>query len=245
MQLIPAIDIRAGGCVRLLRGDFDQETRYPVDPAELAREYRELGADWLHVVDLDGAARGRPVNQPTIRRIREASGLRLQLGGGIRDRASLTEALETADRVIVGSLAIAEPDVVAGWLEEQGGERIGLGLDVRLDGSGVPHVATHGWRRSSRVSLWEALDCYTGAPLRHVLCTDVDRDGALEGPNIALYRRCVGARPDLAWQASGGVRDAEDLARLADTGVSGAISGKALLEGRLGPEEMRPYLPSA
>jgi phosphoribosylformimino-5-aminoimidazole carboxamide ribotide isomerase len=242
MQLIPAIDLRDGQCVRLFKGDFARETRYPVDPVGLAKSYAELGARWLHIVDLDGAERGEPVNLALIARMRAAAGCEIQLGGGIRTRASLERTLKIASRAVVGSLAVSEPELVAGWLRELGSERLTLGLDVRIDADATPLVATHGWTRASTLTLAAAIDRYAAAGLRHVLCTDIDRDGALAGPNTALYRDCVERWPDIAFQASGGVRDATDLAALATTGVAAAISGKALLEGRLKPEELRPFL---
>lgn len=244
MQLIPAIDIRHGRCVRLLRGDFARETRYDVDPRALACRYRALGAEWLHVVDLDGAAEGRPANLALIRTI-TAEGLRIQLGGGIRDDASLEAALEAADRVVLGSLAVQEPDRVAAWMAAHGAGRFTLGFDVRVGADGMPRVTTHGWTKASGVSLADAIERYARAGLEHVLCTDVDRDGALAGPNVELYAESVARWPGIAFQASGGVRDAADLERLAATGVAGAVSGKALLDGRLTDEEIRRFSPSA
>jgi phosphoribosylformimino-5-aminoimidazole carboxamide ribotide isomerase len=149
MELIPAIDLRDGRCVRLLQGDFARETRYEVDPVELAVEYARHGARWLHVVDLDGAKRGEPVNLPLIERMRAAAGVSVQLGGGIRTRESLDRALAAAERVVIGSLAVNEPDLVAAWLGEVGAERLALALDVRLTDDGTPLVATHGWTRAS------------------------------------------------------------------------------------------------
>jgi phosphoribosylformimino-5-aminoimidazole carboxamide ribotide isomerase len=245
MYLIPAIDLRDGRCVRLLHGDFAQETRYAVDPVELAVQYRDLGARWLHVVDLDGAKRGEPVNLPLIRRMRAAAGVDVQLGGGIRTRASLEQALEVATRAVIGSLAVSDPDVVAGWLAEFGPDRLTLALDVRLDASGAPLIATHGWTRASTLTLAAATDRYAAAGLRHVLCTDIGRDGALTGPNTTLYADCVARWPAIAFQASGGVRDAADLTALRAAGVAATVSGKALLEGRLKPEEIRPFLRGA
>ena len=244
MRLIPAIDIRHGRCVRLLKGDFDRETRYDVDPRELALRYRELGAEWLHVVDLDGAARGAPANLSLIRTI-TAEGLRIQMGGGVRERASLEAVLEVADRVVIGSLAVYAPERVTEWMAEFGAARITLALDVRFGSDGVPRIATHGWTQSAETSLSGAIERYAGTGLEHVLCTDVDRDGAMTGPNVELYRDCVARWPGIAFQASGGVRDARDLEALAATGVAGAVSGKALLEGRLTDEEIRRFLPSA
>jgi len=245
MELYPAIDLRDGRCVRLFKGDFDQETRYEVDAVSLAVRYRELGARWIHVVDLDGAKRGEPVNLPLIERMRDAAGVSVQLGGGIRTRASLEQALEVAERAVVGSLAVGEPELVARWLAELGPERLTLALDVRLASDGAPMIATHGWTRASTLTIAAAIERFAAAGLRHVLCTDIDRDGALTGPNVALYRDCVARWPAIRFQASGGVRDAADLAALAAAGVAATVSGKALLEGRLEPEELKPFLRGA
>lgn len=245
MRLIPAIDLRDGACVRLLKGDFGRETRYVDDPSELAARYRSLGADWLHVVDLDGALSGQPVNLGAIRRIAERSGLRIQLGGGIRSRDSLLPALDVADRVVIGSLGVTSPDRVRRWLDEFGADRFTLGFDVRLDDHGEAWLTTHGWTRSSDWTLAAAIGAYLPAGLRHVLCTDVDRDGAMTGPNLSLYRDCAARWPEIAFQASGGVRGVDDLVALSETGVSAAISGRALLEGQFTEEEIRAFLPSA
>jgi phosphoribosylformimino-5-aminoimidazole carboxamide ribotide isomerase len=245
MELIPAIDLRDGRCVRLLKGDFERETRYSVDPVELAQHYRQLGARTLHVVDLDGAKQGVPVNLPVIRRMRAAAGVEIQLGGGIRARTSLEDALEVAARAVIGSLAVSDPDLVAAWLTEFGPDRLTLALDVRLGGDGTPLLATHGWTRASKLSLGAAIERFALVGLKHVLCTDIDRDGALSGPNVELYRNCVRRWPGIEFQASGGVRDAGDLTALAAAGVTATVSGKALLEGRLKPEEIRPFLRGA
>jgi phosphoribosylformimino-5-aminoimidazole carboxamide ribotide isomerase len=245
MKLIPAIDLRGGRCVRLLKGDFEQETRYAVDPVALAEQYASLGARWLHVVDLDGAKRGEPVNLPLIRRMQQAAGISVQLGGGIRTRASLELALGVAERAVVGSLAVSDPDLVASWLTEFGPERLTLALDVRLTADGTPLIATHGWTRASSLTLAAAIERFAAAGLKHVLCTDIDRDGALSGPNVELYRECAARWPSIAFQASGGVRGAADLAALAEAGAAATVSGKALLEGRLTTEEIRPFLRGA
>jgi phosphoribosylformimino-5-aminoimidazole carboxamide ribotide isomerase len=245
MKLLPAIDLREGRCVRLLYGDFAKETRYDVDPVELALHYRDLGAEWLHVVDLDGAKQGAPVNLALIRRMRDAAQVDVQLGGGIRTRESLEQVLAVATRAVVGSLAVSAPELVAAWLAEFGPDRLTLALDVRLAADGTPLIATHGWTRASTLTLAAAIDRYAAAGLRHVLCTDIDRDGALSGPNTALYAECVERWPSIEFQASGGVRDAADLIALTAAGVAATVSGKALLEGRLKPEEIRPFLRGA
>jgi phosphoribosylformimino-5-aminoimidazole carboxamide ribotide isomerase len=244
MRLIPAIDVRDGRCVRLFKGDFEQETRYAVDPVELAGQYRELGAEWLHVVDLDGAKSGSPVNLPLIERMRAAAGVAVQYGGGIRTSASLEQALRVVTRAVIGSLAVTDPTTVTEWFAQHGPERLVLALDVRLD-DGTPMVATHGWTRASTLTLAAAIERYVSVGVRHVLCTDIDRDGALTGPNVDLYRDCAARWPAIEFQASGGVRNAADLVALAAAGAAAAVSGKALLEGRLGPEEIRPFLRGA
>jgi phosphoribosylformimino-5-aminoimidazole carboxamide ribotide isomerase len=245
MELIPAIDLRDGRCVRLLQGDFARETRYAVDPIELGARYHGLGARWLHVVDLDGAKQGKPANLPLVARIRARGGLSVQFGGGIRDRDSLEQALAVADRVVIGSLAVTAPDVVGAWLEEFGAERVVLALDVHFRANGQAAIATHGWTRDSVATLASAVEEYLPAGLKHVLCTDIERDGALGGPNVALYADSVRRWPAVRFQASGGVRDAADLDALAATKVAAAVSGRALLDGRINDAEIRRFLPNA
>ncbi len=246
MRLIPAIDLRGGRCVRLLRGEFDAETAYAATPRELLARYRAAGADWLHVVDLDGARDGSGGNRAIIGALAAESGINLQVGGGLRDEAAVRAMFALgASRVVIGSAAIDDPAAVRAWMREFGAERVALAFDVRLDADGTPCVATHGWRRQSRLALWSAVEDFAAQDLRHVLCTDVSRDGALAGPNVALYAEAAARHPGVAWQASGGVRDASDLAQLAAAGAAAAVSGKALLDGLIAPEEMRPYLPNA
>jgi phosphoribosylformimino-5-aminoimidazole carboxamide ribotide isomerase len=245
MRLIPAIDLKAGHCVRLLQGDFAAETRYAAEPDTLLARYRDLGADWLHVVDLDGARDGTSGNRDIIVGLASQQTVKLQVGGGLRDTAAVAQMLDAGvARVVIGSAAISQVEQVQAWLEHFGGDRVTLAFDIRID-AGVPRVATHGWQQQSELSLWQALDSYAGTPLKHVLCTDVARDGALRGPNLALYLRAVRRYPHLEWQASGGIRHAADLHALAETGASAAISGKALLEDLIPSEELQPFLPNA
>lgn len=243
MRLIPAIDLRGGRCVRLLRGDFDAETRYDYEPHELLARYRALGATWLHVVDLDGARAGRLANRDIIVALASQKAVNLQVGGGLRQLAVIDDLLRHgADRLVIGSAAIEQVEEVRAWFARFGAERLCLALDVRLDSSGTPLVQTRGWTQETRKTLWEIVEAYGDCGLTHVLCTDVERDGALEGPNIDLYAEALRRYPMIAWQASGGVRDARDLAELARIGVAAAISGKALLEQRMTAADLRPYL---
>lgn len=244
MHLLPAIDIRGGRCVRLLKGDFDQETRYDVDPVRLACHYAALGANWLHVVDLDGAAQGEPVNLDLIASMRDAAGVCVQVGGGVRDRASLERALRVANRVVIGSLAVTDPTVLDAWFEEFGADRFTLAFDVRIEENAEPMITTHGWQRDTTTTLWDALARYAPLGIQHVLCTDVGCDGAMQGPNFDLYAACIERWPAIEFQASGGVRDARDLEKLRTLGIPRAVAGKSLLEGRLSDAEIRSFLPS-
>jgi len=242
---MPAIDLRQGRCVRLYQGDFGAETRYEHEPHELLVRYRGLGATWLHVVDLDGAKDGMLANRSVIVALASQRAVRLQVGGGIRTAAAINDLLRAGvERVVVGSAAVERPAEVADWIARFGTERICLALDVRIDSRG-PLVRTRGWTEGTTLTLWEAIERYPAGSVKHVLCTDIERDGALSGPNVELYRQARQRFPGLAWQASGGVRDAADLKALAACGVAAAVSGKALLEERITAEELRPFLPDA
>jgi phosphoribosylformimino-5-aminoimidazole carboxamide ribotide isomerase len=246
MRLIPALDLMGGRCVRLLRGDFAAETRYDTEPSALLAKYRGYGAHWIHVVDLDGAREGSRRNRDIITQLAAEAGIKLQVGGGLRELGVVEETLASgAARVVIGSAAVTHPDEVARWLERFGPERLVLAFDVRIDAAGIPRLTTHGWQRQSGLSLWEAVARFESAGLIHVLCTDVSRDGALSGPNLDLYADAAKRFGHIAWQASGGIRDARDLGALADCGVSAAVSGKALLEDLIPREELAPFLPNA
>jgi len=246
MELIPAIDLRGGRVVRLFQGDFGAETVYDRTPAELYDQYARAGARHLHVVDLDGARDGQAGNRALVAQLATPGKLAIQCGGGLRSSLSVQALLSAGvHRAVIGSLAVSEPGEVRAWFDEFGADRLVLALDVRLDADGVPRVATHGWREQSALALWDVLDGYEGSGLAHVLCTDVARDGALAGPNLRLYQEAVSRFPWVRWQASGGIRHAADLRALAETGVVAAVSGKALLEGRMKPEELEPFLPGA
>jgi phosphoribosylformimino-5-aminoimidazole carboxamide ribotide isomerase len=246
MLLMPAMDLRGGRCVRLHQGDFARETAYAIGPLELLRRFHSWGARWVHVVDLDGALSGEQPHAPLIAQLAKATTARLQVGGGIRSAAAIEHLLDLGvGRVVLGSAAAQRPQEVGRWLARFGSERICLAFDVRSAGSCEPVVQIHGWRQSSALSLWSALDLYDPDGLPHVLCTDVARDGTLGGPNLELYAAARARYPQIGWQASGGIRSHADLEALSHLGVAAALSGKALLESHLTYEELRPFLPDA
>ncbi|HSQ68706.1 MAG TPA: HisA/HisF-related TIM barrel protein, partial [Steroidobacteraceae bacterium] len=178
MLLIPAIDLRAGRCVRLLQGRFDAETVYSADPASVLRDYLALGASRVHVVDLDGARGDAATNRGVIESLAAGREPALQVGGGIRNSAALAALLALGvERAVIGSVAVADPPLVRQWFDEHGADRLVLALDVRVDADGIPRLTTHGWEHQSLVSLWQAIEGYVDCGLRHVLCTDVERDG--------------------------------------------------------------------
>lgn len=239
MQVIPAIDLLGGRCVRLYKGDFAQVIEYPEDPVAIAARYRQAGMRRLHLVDLDGARTGDQGNAHIISRLASEAGVDLQVGGGIRDLSRARALLESgARRVVIGSVAAEQPDLALGWVGELGAHRMTLAFDIRLDAQGEPVVVTRGWTQSSGRSLWELVGLFAPHAGIEFLCTDVDRDGTLEGPNLSLYAACTTRFPGARFIASGGVSGAADLPRLAATGVAGVVTGKALLDGRLTLEEI-------
>jgi phosphoribosylformimino-5-aminoimidazole carboxamide ribotide isomerase len=246
MLLIPSIDLRGGHCVRLLKGEFHAETLYEEAPQDILARYATAGAKWLHLVDLDGARDGKPGNRKLIQELASAQRLSIQLGGGLRDQTAIDSAFDAGvARVVIGSAAVEDPALLRQLLIDRGSDAVCLAVDVRIDDSGVPRVRTKGWVKEHAFSLWELLHEFSDTTLRHVLCTDIERDGAMAGPSIDLYAQCRKRFSHLRWQASGGVRSAADLQQLEQIGMTAAISGKALLDGKLRLEDLQPYLRDA
>jgi phosphoribosylformimino-5-aminoimidazole carboxamide ribotide isomerase len=228
MILYPAMDLMGGSVVRLAQGRFEDATTYPGHPAEALAAFAAAGAQWAHVVDLDGARAGVPVQHDLLCELGRTAPLKLQVAGGFRTAEQIARVLDSGvKRVVIGSLAVKQPELVRGFLQRFGGERITLSLDVRLV-DGVPMVATLGWTEDSGRSLWDIAALYPEA--RHLLLTDIGRDGMLAGPNFELLEEAGRRLPHLCIQASGGVSSLADLTRL-DT--AGAIVGKALWEGHI------------
>lgn len=228
MIIYPAMDLIGGRIVRLRQGRFDQVTYYHTTPAEALEGFADSGASWAHVVDLDGARSGSPVQHGLLAALTRLAPLKIQVAGGVRTADHVATLLHAgASRVVVGSLAVRDPDATTALLDRFGPECITLSLDVRLVDD-IPVVATHGWQEDSGLSLWDVAARYPGA--RHLLLTDIGRDGMLQGPNHELLEEAVARLPHLAIQASGGVTSLDDLTRLT---TAGAILGRAMWEGKL------------
>ncbi|MFI4954491.1 MAG: 1-(5-phosphoribosyl)-5-[(5-phosphoribosylamino)methylideneamino]imidazole-4-carboxamide isomerase [Gammaproteobacteria bacterium] len=239
MNIYPAIDLINGQCVRLHQGNYDEMTAYANDPVKMAQEFAKHGAKYLHVVDLDGAKQQSPQHFEIIERITKETTLQVQTGGGIRTAEQIRAYLQAGvQRIILGSIAVAQIEQVKKWFNEFGAERLVLALDIRMQEDGTPLLATHGWQENSNVSLWDLIDMYQEVELQHVLCTDIARDGTLQGPNFVLYRECTQRYPHIQFQASGGIKGLEDIQQLAEIPMAAAIVGKALYEGRVRLEEL-------
>lgn len=237
MEVIPAIDIIAGKCVRLTRGDYNQVKEYSSDPVQVAREFEDGGITRLHVVDLDGAKARQVVNLDTLSAIAAHTELTIDFGGGVKSRQDLEQVLQAgAAQVTAGSIAASQPEVVKGWIEEFGAEKIILGADV-LD----EQVMVSGWQKGSGIRLFEYLDMYIAHGISYVICTDIDKDGALQGPSLELYKRILKSYPDLKLIASGGVSSVQDLDELQQAGLYGTIVGKAFYEGRISMQQLSAY----
>lgn len=241
-MIIPAIDLINGETVRLYQGDYDKKTRYQKTPLQIKADYASQGAQILHLVDLDGAKdsgkRQLTLLKSLIDQVEPNSAMKIQVGGGVRAIEDVEALLAIgADRVVIGSLAIKEPQKVKGWIEQFGADKIVLALDINIDEQGNKWLPTHGWIEKSNVTLENLLETYQGVEVKHVLCTDISKDGTLSGSNVDLYQELVTRFPAIHWQASGGIGSLDDIKALKPTKVAGVILGKALLDGNFTLEE--------
>lgn len=235
IQLTPAIDIREGRCVRLLQGDFSREERYEADPVELAQRYEQAGFERLHLVDLDGARQGRFQNHDLLSRILERTRLRVDVSGGIKSKEQASELLEAgAAFVTLGSSAVRDPEGTAALIDSRGADRVILAADIRNE-----RIAIGGWEEDSGLALSPFVEHWSGKGIERFLVTDIQKDGSMEGPGMALYKKCLSERPDLHWIASGGVRSVTDIEALEALGMSEVVLGKALLNGAIDAEQLR------
>jgi len=233
IELIPAIDIINGQCVRLTKGDYDQKTVYG-EPLDMALEFERIGFQRLHVVDLDGAKSKHIVNENVLKAITTETRLTVDFGGGIKTDEDIEKAFVAgAALVTVGSVAVTNPDLFMGWLEKFGAERMILGADVRHG-----KISINGWKEDSGEDLLPFLQKYVDAGVRNVLCTEISKDGTLAGPAIDLYQRIMEAYPELHLIASGGVSSKEDIEALDAAGIPAVVFGKAIYEGRIDLREL-------
>ena len=234
IELIPAIDIIGGQCVRLTKGDYDQKTVYRDSPAEVAKEFEEIGFKRLHVVDLDGAKSQHIVNEQVLKAITNKTHLTVDFGGGIKTDEDIEKAFAAgASMVTIGSIAVTNPDLFMGWLEKYGAERIILGADVRHG-----KISINGWKEDSSEDLLPFLKKYVDAGVSNVLCTEISKDGTLAGPAIELYQSMMAAYPELHLIASGGVSSIEDIHALDAAGIPAVVFGKAIYEGKINLNEL-------
>ena len=234
IELIPAIDIINGQCVRLTKGDYDQKTVYRDAPAEVAKEFEQIGFRRLHVVDLDGAKSKHIVNDTVLKGITKETNLVVDFGGGIKTDEDIEKAFAAgASMVTIGSIAVTHPNLFLGWLDKYGSERMILGADVRHG-----KISINGWKEDSSEDLLPFLKKYVDAGVRNVLCTEISKDGTLAGPAIGLYSLIMEAYPDLHLIASGGVSSIDDIMALNDAGIPSVVFGKAIYEGRINLKEL-------
>lgn len=229
IELIPAIDIINGQCVRLTKGDYKQKKVYHDDPVAVAKDFEALGFRRLHIVDLDGAKSKHIVNDAVLRGITSATSLAVDFGGGIKTEEDIEKAFEAgAAMVTIGSVAVTDPDLFIGWLKKYGPEKLILGADVR---NGM--ISINGWKEDSSEPLLPFLRKYIDAGVVNVLCTEISKDGTLQGPAVALYKEVMANYPQLHLIASGGVSRQEDIEELEREGIPAVVFGKAIYEGRI------------
>ena len=236
--IIPAIDLMDGKCVRLTQGDYGQKKEYSADPLDMARQYEDCGITRLHVVDLDGAKAKKPCNLAVLEKIAGRTSLDVEWGGGIKDSAALESALDAgADRIICGSIAVDDRLEFTTWLSEYGPSQIVLGADVR-DGK----VATHGWLKDSGLPLEELMGWHVPEGLSQMICTDISKDGMLQGPDFDFYVGLKEAWPTVDVTLSGGISCMTDIDRAAECGLHSVIVGKAIYEGKISLKEIESWL---
>ena len=239
INVIPAIDLIDGKCVRLTKGDYNQKKQYNASPLDMALRYQDIGIRRLHMVDLDGAKSSSPKNLHVLEEIAIRTSLEIEWGGGIKSDQALFDAYNAgADYLIVGSVAVSKPDLFARWLDEYGGGRLILGADVNEG-----RVAINGWLEKSKQTIDALIDRFIPHGLSEVICTDISKDGMLQGPTFDLYARLQAKYPEQGIIVSGGISNMEDIRRLNEMNLRHVIVGKAIYEGRITLEELKRGLP--
>lgn len=234
IRIIPAIDIVSGHCVRLTKGDYGSVKQYDVDPFDMARRFEDCGVKRIHLVDLDGARLSAPANLKVLESIATNSSLDIEWGGGIAGKEALEAVFNAgAGHAIIGSIAALKPQLFADWLGQYGGERIILGADVK-DG----RIAVKGWMEQTALSIEKMVEDFLPCGLKEVICTDISRDGMLQGPSVELYTGLQGNYPELSFTVSGGISSMEDIIRLDELGLKSVIVGKAIYENRISLKDL-------
>ena len=237
-MIIPALDLIEGQVVRLFQGDYGQVTEYNVNPTEQFALYHQAGANWLHLVDLTGAKNTQARQLTLISQLLASTPANVQIGGGVRCEQDVSDLLHAgAQRVVIGSTAVKQPERVKGWIKKYGAEHIVLALDINIDNNGNRIVAVSGWQEDSGVIIETLLEDFLKVGLKHVLCTDISRDGTLTGSNVELYVDLCRQYPQVQFQSSGGIGSLDDIAALKGSGVAGVIVGRALLDGKFTAEQ--------
>lgn len=240
-ELIPAIDIIDGKCVRLSQGDYSKKTIYNEDPLEVAKNFEAIGITRLHLVDLDGAKKGDVVNFKVLNKIANQTDLKIDFGGGIKTNASIQSIFDAgADMATIGSIAVKDPELFYTWIKKYGSYKIFLGADVKGE-----KVTISGWLEETNLTVFDLYKRTTENGLTQTFCTDVSKDGMLEGPSLELYKKIIGEFPDLKFTASGGVSKMNDVFELEKIGCSGVIIGKALYEGNITTNELKEFIKDA
>ena len=238
MQIIPAIDIIDGKCVRLTQGDYAQKTIYNENPLEVALEFESIGISRLHLVDLDGAKLGKVVNYKVLEKIASKTKLSIDFGGGIKTDDDIETVINYgADLATIGSIAVKNKELFFSWIKKYGAEKIFLGADVKNE-----KIAVGGWLETTTISIYDFIEENLNEGIKYVFCTDISKDGLLQGPSIDLYKNMMTKFPQLNLTASGGVSQLNDLYELKNIGCSSAIVGKAIYEGRITMNELKTFL---
>ena len=238
MIIIPAIDLIDGKCVRLIKGNFDAKKVYDKDPLETAKEFENIGIEYLHIIDLDGAKQGKIMNLPTMEKIAKNTSLKIQVGGGIREITDAENLYNAGvNKIIIGTLAVKQPNLFKSFIDKFGSEKIVLAVDINNE-----KVSAHGWLEESEISATDFIQKMQKLGIKYINCTDIQRDGTLEGPNFELYTKLINQFPNINFVASGGMSKPSELKTLKEMNIYGVIIGKALYEGKIRNKDLKEYL---
>ena len=238
IEIIPAIDVIDGKCVRLSQGDYTTKKIYNESPVDVAKEFEDAGIQRLHVVDLDGAKQGKIINLKTLEAVASSTNLKIDFGGGIKTTTDVESVLNAGATFFnIGSIAVKQPQVVEGWIEQFGASTILLGADVKDE-----NIMIHGWQQSANINIFNYISAYINKGINNIFCTDISKDGLLQGASVDLYKKILAKFPQLHLIASGGVTVIDDVDELNTIGCAGVIIGKALYEGRIQLSQLKKYL---